>query len=43
MTYQLAYEDDSGPIEPDLDTYMDFDELMEYCRGWTQKNRDLKT
>ena len=43
MTYQLAYEDDSGPIEPDLDTYMDFDELMEYCRCWTQKNRDLKT
>jgi|GEM_PF-3259491 Ca2+-binding EF-hand superfamily protein len=43
MTSQLAYKDDSGPIEPDLDTYIDFDELIEYCRNWKPKNKDLKS
>lgn len=43
MTSQLASEDDFGPIEPDLDTYIDFDELIEYYRDWTPKSKDLKT
>lgn len=37
------YDDDSGPIELDLDTYIDFDELMEYCRDRILKSKDLKT
>jgi Ca2+-binding EF-hand superfamily protein len=39
----LTYEDDSSPIEPDLDTYTDFDDFVDYCRHWKPKNKDLKT
>jgi len=43
MTSQLEYEEDSGPIEPDLTTYIDFDEFVECCRDWTQNSKDLKS
>jgi len=43
MTSQLEYEEDSGPIEPDLNTYTDFDDLVEYCRDWKQTGKNLKS
>jgi hypothetical protein len=42
MISQKGYEEDFGPIEPNLTTYTDFDEFVEYCRDFKQKSKDLQ-